>query len=125
MHIGTGTPEVVKNRSKRAVEAALNILRSSSVAPYIEDALLYGSAARGTQTYKSDIDILVQLSADTTEKIGEGDLKREERYLRCRLAQCENGLPEADVKFVLGNEWKRSGSAFFENIRREGETIWH
>ena len=31
---------------------------------------------------------------------------------------------ETDLKVMVGDEWKSSGMLFFENIRREGISVW-
>lgn len=46
-------------RTQRSLEHALSKIRDSNVSPYVKHVYLYGSCARKTQTYESDVDVHV------------------------------------------------------------------
>lgn len=108
-------------RSSAATAFALDRIRKSGLAPYVRDVYLYGSCARQEQTYESDVDLLIELDAafgDHPERSGLiSGLKQE-------LSGADEILPQTELKFVIGKDWKNSSSLFFTNIRREGISIW-
>lgn len=106
---------VADARFEKTIEYALSVLLSQPYREYIEAVYLFGSCARGTQRYSSDIDLLVQ----HTEKMDSAHA----RMLRIAVMP-EMMLPEVDVKFVNGDAWKKRRDPFSRNLVREGELLW-
>ena len=50
--------------SRKSIEYAVNIIKKSPIAPFVKALYLYGSCVRGEQTYKSDVDLFLELQSD-------------------------------------------------------------
>ena len=82
-----------KERSIRSLQKACSIIKKSRIAPFVEKLILYGSAARGEQTYNSVIDLLLVLK-DTDE------IRSHRAYiymLKSELTSLEDDLPDIDL----------------------------
>ena len=108
---------IQSTRHKQALDYALQAIRTSPVFPYIVDVYLCGSCARQTETWGSDVDLLVELhSSDTLPDI----LRKPIRLLKTDVMTDNVMDPEVDLKFVYGDDWRRSTMLFYENVRNEG-----
>lgn len=110
---------VNENRHEKAVEYALNIIRNSKLAPYVKALYLYGSYARGTYKYSSDIDLFLVLEESARE------FRSEILELKSDVTDTDDfdGV-EADMKIAFGDAWLRSQQSYHENIRRDGIDVW-
>lgn len=109
-----------KERSIRSIQKACSIIKQSRIAPFVEKLILYGSAARGEQTYSSDIDLLLVLK-DTDE------IQTHRAYLymlKSELTSLEDDLPDIDLNIVIGNDWEKNEDLYYKDIRREGIDVW-
>ena len=114
--------KIIKSqRHQKALEYALEQIRASSIAPYVNAVYLYGSCARGRETWNSDVDLLLELDE---EKYNQSELKIELRILKAEVMTDDVKDPETDLKIVVGEEWKVNTMPFYENIRKEGILIW-
>ena len=110
--------QIIKSeRHQRALEHALNVIRNSPISPYVVSVYLFGSCARQTETWDSDVDLLMELhpSVESNEV-----LRRPLRVLKSNVTSDRLADPEVDLKIVVGNEWRSSTMTFFENVRRDG-----
>ena len=112
--------ELYSERSRRAIEYAVREIRASAVAPYVSKLYLYGSCAREEQTYRSDVDLMLELKP--TFDISA--LRDEIILLKSRVNPPQSDMPEIDLKVVVGDEWKDEDTLYFENIKKEGRDIW-
>lgn len=107
-------------RSNRSIQYALDRIFSSDVKPYIRRILLYGSCARRTQDYNSDIDLFLELDPGIDlEKYHDEILK-----LKSIVTSSELDLPEVDLKVAVGNNWEKESMLFYKNVKRDGIVIW-
>ena len=54
----------IESRHKQALRYAMEKISRSPLAPYVNELYLYGSYARGTQTWESDVDLLLTLDGN-------------------------------------------------------------
>lgn len=103
------------NRHSKSLQHALQVLRQDKYAKYINAIYLYGSCARGTQKYDSDIDLLLMVQADTPKAIL--------RQMQIEVMPEEIDLPPVELKISMGDTFSDS-SQFNENIKRDGRLLW-
>lgn len=116
---GSQSP-ILADRTRRTLEYALLRLRTSELAPYIKHVYLYGSCARKTQTYESDVDLLVELDENTDmEKYRQSIME-----LKGTISPVSLELPDVDMHVVAGTQWKNSRLLYYQNIRKEGMDVW-
>lgn len=111
---------VYAKRSKVSIEYALDKIRKSRIAPYVQDLYLYGSCARKEQDYDSDVDLFLVLSSDIDEAIYHEDLL----LLKSNVSPTDSSLPEVDLHIEIGDNWQSSKLMYYENIKKEGIRIW-
>ena len=102
------------NRHEQSLIYALNVLKQKEYKQYISAIYLYGSCARGTQSFDSDVDLLIRLSDSTPKKL----LRR----MRVDVTP-DISLPEVELKFYFGNTFSNSFQ-FNKNIEQEGILLW-
>ncbi len=107
-----------ESRHKKALRYAMEKISHSAVAPYVHELYLYGSYARGEQTFESDVDLLLTLE-DTAP-----NLKKEIIKLKAEVSQ--DGLEDVpvDLKVLYGDAWKNNPMVYYQNIKKEGEKLW-
>lgn len=108
-------------RQLRALESGMVRIKSSPVMDYISEAYLYGSVARRSATWESDIDILLVLAEEEREN---RRLRREIIKLKGNASGDNLDDPEVDLKIVFGEGWKESKSIFYKTVLAEGELLW-
>ena len=107
-------------RSSKSVEYAVDAIRKSPVAPFVKALYLYGSCARGEQTYGSDVDLFLELQPDfDTQKY-----KDDVILLKGRVSPVDMNMAEVDLKVVVGDEWRKNQMLYYQNILKEGVDIW-
>lgn len=111
----------LSDRHKKAIIYAMKQIQCSELAEYVEKIILYGSCARGTENWNSDVDLCVILKPDC-ESIP--DFSHKIHMLKGEISSGELYDAEADVKFFIGDEWEKSQSSFCENIRKDGKILW-
>lgn len=108
---------------KRVMESlsyAFRKIQESPIAPYVSHVWMYGSRARGTGDYGSDIDLLIELSAD----IDMAQMRNEVIALHGRISPPDVDLPEVDMHTTVGAGWKSSRQLYYRNVRKDGIDIW-
>ena len=106
--------------SSKSIEYAVNIIKKSPVAPFVKALYLYGSCARGEQTYGSDVDFFLELKSDfDTQKY-----KDDVILLKGRVSPADMNMAEVDLKVVIGDEWRKNQMLYYQNILKEGVDIW-
>ena len=58
---------IYRLHSSKSIEYAVDIIKKSSVAPFVKALYLYGSCARGEQNYGSDVDLFLELQPGTKQ----------------------------------------------------------
>ena len=111
---------IQSKRHQKALEYALQTIRTSPVYPDVTGVYLYGSCAKQTETERSDVDLLVELNL--TEELDD-DMRTDLRLLKTDVMTDDWRDPEVDLKFVIGDEWKTSTMMFYKNIQKEGIQI--
>ena len=124
MKVGVKHPgmqsSLVINRTQRTLNHAILKLKNSAISPLIEHVYLYGSCARRTQNWDSDVDLLVELSQDIDIEKHKSDILQ----LKGSISPVSFELPEVDLHFVVGNSWKRDKLLYYQNVRKEGIDVW-
>lgn len=115
-----GNENVYQLRSKKSISYAINIIKNSPIAPYVQALYLYGSCARGEQTYKSDVDLFMVLSPDFDSLKYKNDVI----LLKSVISPTNLEMAEVDLKVVIGDSWKSKQLLYYQNIRLEGIDIW-
>ena len=85
----------------------------------LESVILYGSYARGEQTYESDVDIALKLTPGY-------DRAQYNQMIDCvaeKELECDRVLSVIDIDSTKYNEWKDI-VPFYMNIQREGIVLW-
>lgn len=86
---------------------------------HLESVILYGSYARGEQTYESDVDIALKLVPGYNRT-------QYNRMIDCvaeKELECGKVLSVIDIDSKKYNEWKDI-VPFYKNISREGIVLW-
>lgn len=108
-------------RHEAALSEALEGIRKSFIADYVNSIYLYGSYARGDFSWDSDIDLLLVLKEDALKS---REIKREIIWLKGNLTGEDLDAPEIDLKVVFGDGWKGSKDIYYKTILKEGVNIW-
>ena len=108
----------IESRHKQALRYAMEKISRSPLAPYVNELYLYGSYARGTQTWESDVDLLLTLDGNAP------NLKKEIIQLKAEVSQDGTDDVQVDLKVLYGDAWKTSQMLYYQNIRREGKKLW-
>ena len=108
----------IESRHKQALRYAMEKISRSPLAPYVNELYLYGSYARGTQTWESDVDLLLTLDGNAP------NLKKEIIKLKAEVSQDGIDDVQVDLKVLYGDAWKTSQMLYYQNIRREGKKLW-
>lgn len=108
---------IKSERHQKALEYAIEAIRTSPVFPYVVGVYLFGSCAKQTETEKSDVDLFMELNLP--EEIDD-DMRTELRLLKTDVTSEDWREPEVDLKIVIGDEWKTSTMMFYKNVRKEG-----
>lgn len=110
------------SRHEKAIEIAVDALKSFG---HVREIWLYGSYARGTYRYDSDVDILAVLDAELPA--------RELAKIRTDCSIGDYRLPDADIHFSTFSPFDEEGAAmhgiqdqhcFMNNIKRDGKRLW-
>ena len=109
------------DRHAMALENAYNRIKESPVMEHIAEIYLYGSLARETVKWDSDIDLLIVL--DELER-DNADLRRNIIELKGTISGDDLYNPEVDIKIAFGDSWKSSKSLFYTTILDEGKLLW-
>lgn len=107
-----------ESRHKKALRYAMEKIGSSALAPYVHELYVYGSYARGTHHWESDVDLLLTLDEDSP------DLKKEIIKLTSEICWDEADDVEVDLKVLYGDAWKTNPMPYYQNIQREGKKLW-
>lgn len=111
---------IYRLHSSKSIEYAVDIIKKSSVAPFVKALYLYGSCARGEQNYGSDVDLFLELQPDFDVQKYKDDII----ILKGRVSPTDMNMAEVDLKVVVGDEWKKNQMLYYQNILREGVNIW-
>ena len=112
--------EFNKKRSALSLKKACVLIENSMLEPFVERLILYGSTARGEQTYNSDIDLLLVLTKTK-------ELQNYKKYiymLKSELTSMDQNLPDVDLNIVIGNDWEKNEDLYYQDIRKDGIDIW-
>lgn len=107
-------------RSRKSVEYAIEKIKASPIAPYIQHLYLYGSCARDQQDEFSDVDLFLQLADDFPLE----QLREQVVLLKSKVIPLDSEMPEVDLNVVVGSKWRSNSSLYYENIRRDGIELW-
>lgn len=124
MYVGkrkeTKIQEVYQQRSQRSIQHAISEIRKSPICPYVKTVYLYGSCARKSQNYNSDVDLFLILN----DEVDAEEIRDDIYILKSKVSPGDLSLPEVDLKVVVGDQWKQNHMLYFQNIRKEGIPIW-
>ena len=99
-----------------AMKSAVQILSDTPYQEYIKSIYLYGSCAKGTQKYRSDVDLFVECNELFTPEIG--------REMRLAVMPEAKDTPEVELKFITATCWKQNQDPFSKNLRKDGILLW-
>lgn len=100
------------SRHGTSLQHALDVLTRPLYSRYIKAIYLYGSCARCSQTYHSDVDLLV---------IVEQMPQKMMRDLKTEVTPNDYTLPEVELNICDGQIYS---SRFKQNIERDGKLLW-
>lgn len=84
---------------------------------WIETAVLFGSCARKTQKYTSDVDVLFVTKDDAP-----GDIMR---HIKAEMAALDDEkYAEIDCKFMEREYFFYGHTTFLDEVRKEGRIVW-
>jgi len=107
-------------RHEHAVSTAVKTIMESGLSDHVTKIILFGSCARGEQTFSSDVDLLVLLDPEVRKK---PSWVRSARKVASELSFLDRDLAECDVHWHVGKENEIPGT-FGSLVRLEGKTIW-
>ena len=96
------------------VEGILEIMKSS-----VEQIILYGSVARGTDTEESDVDIAVLVRGVLTSEIQE----LLSGFVVDMNLKYDKVFSVLDIDYYNFRKWE-SVTPFYQNMAREGIVLW-
>lgn len=108
-------------RHQQSLDFAVNQVKASPVFPFVQSIILFGSCARKENKWASDVDMFLVLSPEIKNH---EELRRALRFLQGTISPTDMDLPEVDLKIAIGDDWKRDGSFFHQQIIKEGIIIW-
>lgn len=108
---------ISSSRHQKALEYALNKAKSSPIAPFIKETILFGSCARGDFHFSSDVDLIFVLDDNFTKY---SELKSDLFTLKGNISPSDSELSDVDAKFYSESNWNNSDSFFIKNIKKDG-----
>lgn len=108
-----------QKKTDATIKFAIETLKDSFLSAYISEVYLYGSTARGTNRFDSDVDLLICISENCPD-----DLRKKLRELRIDLMPENKELSDTDAHFVVGQHWKDNRSIYYTNVMNDGVEIW-
>lgn len=106
---------ICMTRHTEALAYALNELGKEQYKQYIDAIYLYGSCARGTAKYHSDVDLFLQLKQDTPSSVI--------RAMKTDVNSGREELPVVELKTSTFGDFG-CNRQFAENIKTEGMCLW-
>lgn len=103
------------DRHVKSLDYALKVLLSKKYVEYIKSIYLFGSCARITQKYSSDVDLFVFLDQTMSKSLFFS--------LRGDVSPDDYTLPEIDLHCTTSNTFSTS-NAFNNNLIKEAKLIW-
>lgn len=116
--IGDMMQKNIESHFKKALRYAMEKIRQSELAPYVNELYLYGSYARGTQNWDSDVDLLLSLDEDAP------NLKRAIIKLKSEISQDGVDDVQVDLHVLYGDTWKTNKMLYYQNVQIEGRKLW-
>jgi predicted nucleotidyltransferase len=113
--------KISTQRQQDALEYAIKMIEQSPVKKYISSIWLFGSCARDTQKFDSDVDLLVEL--DVTEDEFE-EIRYNAIILRGEVSPLEASAPEVDIKYTFKGSWEHKNTTFYNEVRKDGMLLW-
>lgn len=111
-------------KSKRHYDAAcyaIEQLKNNVLSPYIEKVLLFGSCARGEETWSSDVDLCIILNKSVKTLPKYSVLMH---MMKGILSDADLSSVEVDTKIFIGNDWETSDMLFCKNVKKDGKLLW-
>lgn len=111
----------MKLRQKKALIYALDVIRSSELAPYIDDIVLFGSCVHHTERYESDVNLLIELNESFMKE--KERLRIPLRLLTSAVMMDDLDAPEVDLRIVVGSEWRVTSINMYKKIKEESVSL--
>lgn len=108
------------SKFKKSLVYAMTILTEWKFKNYICELWLYGSVARGDMKETSDVDLFLVLDNEAKLKIPSNEL----RNLTSLVIPVEITLPEVDLHFAFGCDWKNDRDVYYKEILKDGVRLW-
>lgn len=102
------------------MDYAISKIKNSPVSSYVSNLYLYGSCSRHEETYRSDVDLFLEINENAPIK----DIRDELIILKSAVTPTKSDLPEVDLKNVIGDKWKSNNMLYYKNVKREGVSLW-
>ena len=113
--------EKIADEKLREILQEMGELLKSVYGNRLKAVILYGSAARGTQTEDSDIDVMILVDG-TDEQLREYNERLNDISTELALKYVKV-FSIIDVKYQEYQEWK-TVSPFYKNVDREGVVVY-
>lgn len=107
-------------RSNESINYAINVIKKSNVAPYVQKLILYGSCARNEQNQESDVDLFLELSPNFPMN----SLRLDAIKLKSDVMPEKKDLPDVDLKVVVGKGWETNKLTYYKNVKKDGIDLW-
>ena len=107
-------------RSNESINYAINVIKKSNVAPYVQKLILYGSCAINEQNQESDVDLFLELSPNFPMN----SLRLDAIKLKSDVMPEEKDLPDVDLKVVVGKGWETNKLTYYKNVKKDGIDLW-
>ena len=100
------------DRHKKALKHACCVLKEI---PYVRRIYLFGSCARGDETYQSDVDLFI---------LTESGVSKDQLFdMKCKVISDDLSLP--DVNLITADSLQKLTSVqFVNNIIKDGVLVW-
>ena len=113
----------LSEKQTAVIAATLDSIRTSPIKDRIQDALLYGSTARGDSKYYSDVDILI--TVDGLQEMDDNEYDELKKIKLTHMKKKPYLFPELDIHAMDTEQWKNGNDIYTKNIRRDHIKLWN
>lgn len=112
---------IPSNKHDIALRNALDVIKQSSVFPFVDKLYLYGSCAQNKISSTSDVDLFMVINNNTPQT---REFRKNLLLLKSDVTSDNINEPEVDLKIVTGNEWENSTMNYYKNVKKDGIILW-
>lgn len=110
----------ISERHQAIIDHSVKTILEEIPNEHIIDIRLYGSCARGTAEYRSDVDILVLVQEDWLE-----ENRKITRMLTTNCTMDDCTMPEPDIHTFGGTLEEKPNTVYWKIMKKESVSLYH